>query len=204
MGFIAKSGPGLETTRSRSDNMKGVMSLNIEPMISEKTRMDGMTDADRKLREQWVEDQYLTDREPVRVNALIYRNNFKRLFGYPLDMTFKYLIKSHALHPRTAVVSRYYLGKIGMMFLGTGTLLYYFRHNQANWERSHGPVVCPAREPIFPGDEGWDDPDYGKTTPESWSSNRSFYDRTNFLCLDTLKTSSETATEISKRNAGLL
>ena len=34
---------------------KGVMDMNIEPMISEKTRMAGMTDEDRRLRQQWVE-----------------------------------------------------------------------------------------------------------------------------------------------------
>lgn len=204
MGFIAHSGPGLDTTKSRSDNRKGVMDMNIEPMISEKTRMAGMTDEDRRLRQQWVEDQYLTEREPVRVPALIYRNNFKRLMGYPLDITFKYLIKSKLLHPRKALIVRYMTGKMGLMLGGFGCILYYARHNQAHWERIHGPVIQILRKPCFPGDEGWDDPDYGKTTPEQWSCNRYFADRSIFLCPKTLLTSSETATEISKRNAGLL
>jgi len=204
MGFIASSGNGLDTTRPRADAMKGVMNMNIEPMISEKTRMAGMTPEDRRLRQQWVEDQYLTEREPVRVPALIYRNNFKRLFGYPLDMTFKFLIKKHVMHPNTAIITRWLLGKSLLMCTGMGLALYYLRHNQAHWERVSGFVIIPARKPCYPGDPGWDDPDHGKTTPESWCANRYFYDRTIFLCPETLKTSSETATEISRRNAGLL
>jgi len=204
MGFIAHSGPGLETTKSRSDNMKGVMDMNIEPMISEKTRGAGMTDEDRRLRQQWVEDQYLTEREPVRVPALIYRNNFKRLFGYPLDMTFKKLITSKVLHPRTALVTRWLLGRVSLLLGGMGVVIYHLRHNPAQWERSHGAVITKPREPIYPGDEGWGDPCHGQTTPQTWVANRGFYDRNIFLCLETLKTSSETATEISRRNAGLL
>lgn len=206
MGFIAQSDPGgsLDTTRSRSDALKGVMSLNIEPMISERTRMAGMTAEDRRLRQQWCEDQWLTEREPVRVTALVYRNNFKRLFGYPMDFTFKKLIMHKVLHPRVAVVSRWLLGKMGLLTLGIGIVAYHFRHNQANWERCTGLVHRKWREPILPGDEGWDDPDAGKTDPWMWATNRYFHDRTVFLNPKTMKTSSETATEISRRNAGLL
>merc|ERR1712200_78229 len=147
MGFIASSGNGLDTTRPRADAMKGVMNMNIEPMISEKTRMAGMTPEDRRLRQQWVEDQYLTEREPVRVPALIYRNNFKRLFGYPLDMTAKFLISKHVLHPRTALVGRYMIGKLALTLSGIAGVLYYFRHNQSHWERALvGWNVCPERK----------------------------------------------------------
>jgi len=206
-GFMATPGEGLETTKSRSDNMKGVLNLNIEPFPLDRQRNadGGMTPEERALRKQWVEDQFLTDREPVRVTALIYRNNFKRLYGYPLDMTAKYLISKHYLHPRVALISRYVLGKFSFMCAGLLGAMYYFRHNQAHWEKAMtGWVVVPPRQPIYPGDEGWDDPDYGKTDPRSWSENKFFYERNVFLCPELLKTSSESATEISRRNAGLL
>jgi len=207
MGFLASSGNGLKTTRDRADNKKDVMNMNIEPMPLDRQRLadGGMTPEERALRQQWVEDQYLTDREPVRVSALIYRNNFKRIFGYPLDMTFKYLISSHALHPRNALVARYLIGKGSFLLATLVGVMYYFRHNQAHWEKSNlGMVLQPMRQPIFPGDEGWDDPDFGRTTPQSWSYNKFFYERNVFTCPATIKTSSETATEISRKNAGLL
>jgi len=205
MGFLASSGDGLNTTRDRSDNRKNVMNVNIEPMPLDRQRLadGGMTDEERALRKQWVEDQYLTDREPVRVAALIYRNNFKRLFGYPLDMTFKYLISSHKLHPRTALISRYVIGKVSLMVGSLMGVMYYMRHNQAHWEKSNlGWVTKPDRLPVYPGDEGWDDPEHGQTNPQSWAYNKFFYERNVFLCPETMKTSSETATEISRRNAG--
>jgi len=204
MGFLASSGNGLNTTKDRADNKKGVMNVNIEPMPLDRQRLadGGMTPEERALRQQWVEDQYLTDREPVRVPALIYRNNFKRVFGYPLDMTFKYLISSHALHPRTALVSRYIIGKASFAITLVVGAMYYMRHNQAHWEKSNlGMVHVPARKAVFPGDEGWDDPDCGQTNPQSWSYNKFFYERNVFLCPETMKTSSETATEISRRGA---
>jgi len=207
MGFKAKAADGLVIHRDRGDNLEGVLNMNIEPMPLDRNRCadGGMTPEERALRKQWVEDQYLTDREPVRVPALIYRNNFKRLFGYPLDMTAKFLISKHVLHPRTALVGRYMIGKLALTLSGIAGVLYYFRHNQCHWERALvGWNVCPERKEVLPGDEGWDDPDYGKTTPESWSTNRFFYQRRVFLCPATMKTSSETATEISRRNAGLL
>ena len=56
------------------------------------------------------------------------------------------------------------------MALATGMtfLVYYFRHNQRNWEQHMGMTFQLAREPILPGDPGFDEPGFGKTTPDTW------------------------------------
>jgi len=203
MGFIANSGPGLKTTADRDDVIKDVMYIDMEPVKLDKMRRD-MDPHTRELRKQWIEDQYLTDREPVRVPQLIYRNNFRRVVGYPNDILFKTLIKKHVLHPRTGFVWRYIVGRVMGTCVAVAGLTYYLRHNQRNWEQHLGWVWQQERTPVYPGDPEFDDPDYGKTTPESWACNNFFKNRRTFLDIANIKTSSETTTEVSRREAELL
>lgn len=203
MGFLASPGPGLKTTEDRDDTKKDVLKMDIEPFVFDKQRRD-MDPHMRFLRKQWVEDQYLTAREPVRVPELIHRNNFRRVLGYPNDILFKTLIKKGVLHPRTGFVWRYVVGRAMALATGMTFLVYYFRHNQRNWEQHMGMTFQLAREPILPGDPGFDEPGFGKTTPDTWSANCWFGSRRTFLDIANVKTSSETPTETSRREAGLL
>jgi len=200
---LASSGPGLKTTEDRNDTKKDVMKIDIEPFVFDKQRRD-MTPHDRFLRKQWVEDQYLTAREPVRVPEIIFRNNFRRVLGYPNDILFKTLIKKGVLHPRTGFVWRYIVGRTMAVTAGLTLVIYYFRHNQRNWEQHLGWTVQTERQPIYPGDPGFDEPGFGKTNPDMWSANCWFGTRRVFLDAANIKTSTETATEVSRREAGLL
>jgi len=198
---------GIKVTKERSDNMKDVMHMNIEPLPLERQRLanGGMTPEQRALRKQWVEDQFLTEREPIRVPELMHRNNFKRLLGYPLDMAFKSIMKAKLMHPRNALITRFFLGKFCLMMGVTTYVLYYARHMEQHWERANqGMVIWEEHKPVYPGDEGFGDPKTTDTTPDFWAENQHFYARKVFLCPELIKTSTETATEISRRNAGLL
>ncbi|VDM06259.1 unnamed protein product [Schistocephalus solidus] len=53
----------------------------IEPMPTERDRLiKPMTDADRALRKQWLEDQKLSPREPVDVPEWTRKNIFRRVY----------------------------------------------------------------------------------------------------------------------------
>jgi len=191
--------PGLVNTKSRSDAHKGVMHMNIEHMNSDLERMAGMTAEDRALRKQWIMDQYLTDREPVRVPNLVYRNSVKRFFGYPLDMVGKAVMPY--VGPRAALVGRYLAGKFGLLVGFYACCAYYFRHNQKTWEQSNlGWTFWFARKPVYPGD-----PDWGcveQTDPWTWESNHYWQYRTVFTDPSCFQTSTETSGEISRREGG--
>uniref|UniRef100_A0A1I8FRD6 NADH dehydrogenase [ubiquinone] 1 beta subcomplex subunit 6 n=1 Tax=Macrostomum lignano TaxID=282301 RepID=A0A1I8FRD6_9PLAT len=60
--------------------------MSIEPFPYERQRLSGnYTDADRALRKQWLQDQILTDREPVHVERWMRRNIFRRIWNAPFD-----------------------------------------------------------------------------------------------------------------------
>lgn len=55
--------------------------FNIEPMPTERDRLvKPMTDADRALRKQWLQDQKLSPREPVAVPEWTRKNIFRRAY----------------------------------------------------------------------------------------------------------------------------
>lgn len=66
-----------------------VQPMRIEPFPYERQRMDGMTDADRALRKQWLQDQHLAPNEPRYVPELYPKNPIRRLLGAPWDIFFK-------------------------------------------------------------------------------------------------------------------
>jgi NADH dehydrogenase (ubiquinone) 1 beta subcomplex subunit 6 len=56
--------------------------------VNERERMTGMTESERAWRAQWLKDQVLSHREPVRVPELERElmNPIRRLYRAPLDM----------------------------------------------------------------------------------------------------------------------
>jgi len=196
-GFpLAKAGPGLKITPNTNDASNGLIVMNIEPMMLERQRLadGGMTPEERALRQQWVEDQYLTEREPVRVPGLIYRNSIKRFYGYPYDMLAKQVMK--LVGPRNGLLFRFWLGKGTIAFGSLVGLCYYFRHHASHWEHANnGWRIQKERKPVFPGD-----PDWGKvlqTRPEEWPVNKGFYERNVFCDPTKYVTSTQTASDIT-------
>lgn len=56
--------------------------FNIEPMPTERERLiKKMTDEERALRKQWLEDQKLSPREPVSVPEFTRKNIFRRAYA---------------------------------------------------------------------------------------------------------------------------
>ncbi|KAM7536515.1 hypothetical protein Aperf_G00000086255 [Anoplocephala perfoliata] len=56
--------------------------FNIEPLPTERERtIKPMTDEDRALRKQWLEDQKLSPREPVDVPEFTRKNIFRRAYA---------------------------------------------------------------------------------------------------------------------------
>lgn len=72
----------------------GVKPIPIQGRLGiEKERLKGMTDAERKLRAQWVRDQQLAPHEPVHVPEIEAElmNPIRRFYRYPLDKIFQQL-----------------------------------------------------------------------------------------------------------------
>ncbi len=73
----------------------------VSPMVLEgrekfmKERMRGMTPEQRAYRKQWLQDQILTDREPVEVPQIYYELNnvFKRTINYPFNKLERYILR---------------------------------------------------------------------------------------------------------------
>lgn len=60
--------------------------FSIEPMPTERERLiKPMTDEERALRKQWLEDQKLSPREPVNVPEFTRKNIFRRAYASFFD-----------------------------------------------------------------------------------------------------------------------
>jgi len=143
---------------SKRENMAqsdtgGVKAFPIEgPFKNERTRIAGMTDADRAYRRQWLKDQILAENEPRTVPGFYEAryNPIRRFYRKPLDTIFKGLVP--ALGYERAGRMRWFTGKI-LMGLGAAYLTYYyFKYNQNDWTRKGGWRVLEAREMVTPGD----------------------------------------------------
>lgn len=141
--------------------VKASQTGGVKPMsiagryISERERLFGMTDAERKFRLQWLKDQELSPAEPRKVPELykFYYNPIRRFYRYPLDQFQKYLETFMTVD--NASVARYLTGKallgVGLVFWMT----YYFKYNANDWSRAFGWRIKASRKAVVPGDEGY-------------------------------------------------
>ena len=66
--------------------------MSIEgPFCDERTRLDGMTDADRAWRKQWLKDQELSPNEPRHIPESRKHNPIRLAMRFPLDWAFSKL-----------------------------------------------------------------------------------------------------------------
>ncbi|XP_063607510.1 uncharacterized protein LOC134782094 [Penaeus indicus] len=131
----------------------GVKAFPIEgPFKNERTRIAGMTDADRAYRKQWLKDQILSPNEPRAVPGFYEAryNPIRRFYRWPLDTLFKPLVSVMGLE--RAAKYRWFTGKFAMA--GGAALLtyYYFKYNANDWTRKGGWRVLEARQIITPSD----------------------------------------------------
>nr|XP_053637034.1 uncharacterized protein LOC128692074 [Cherax quadricarinatus] len=131
----------------------GVKAFPIQgPFKNERTRLAGMTDADRAFRKQWLKDQVLAESEPAVVPGYYEAryNPIRRFYRWPLDTLFKPLVP--ILGYESAAKYRWFTGRF---CLGIGALYaayYYFKYNKNDWTRKGGWRVIHSREMVTPGD----------------------------------------------------
>lgn len=79
----------------------GVKPMEIRGRMSrERERCIGMTEEERSWRARFLKDQILTEREPVQVKELNFRNPIRSFYATPLDKL--------VLHPLTPKLVRAY------------------------------------------------------------------------------------------------
>ncbi|XP_071539840.1 uncharacterized protein ND-B17 [Panulirus ornatus] len=131
----------------------GVKAFPIEgPFKRERARLEGMTDADRAYRRQWLKDQILAESEPAVVPGYYEAryNPIRRFYRWPLDTAFKPLVP--ILGYESAAKLRWFTGKFAMIFGAVYAGYYYFKYNQNDWSRAGGWRVFKSKEMITPID----------------------------------------------------
>ncbi|XP_042236413.1 uncharacterized protein LOC121875783 [Homarus americanus] len=134
-------------------NTGGVKAFPIEgPFKNERTRLAGMTDADRAFRKQWLKDQVLAESEPAIVPGFYEAryNPIRRFYRWPLDTLFKPLVP--ALGYQRAAKYRWFTGKFGLVAIAAYATWYYFKYDQNDWTRKGGWRVTQSKEMVTPND----------------------------------------------------
>lgn len=123
--------------------------------VNERERLNGMTDAERAFRKQWLKDQILTHNEPKHVPQLYQElyNPIRRFYRWPLDKVWTILTPS--LGNYRAYSIRFWTGKAAMSIAFVYATYYYFKYNQNDWTRKGGWTVYKSRKAVHPGDEGY-------------------------------------------------
>ncbi|VDN45730.1 unnamed protein product [Dibothriocephalus latus] len=86
-----------------------------------------MTDADRALRKQWLEDQKLSPREPVDVPEWTRKNIFRRVYHGFFDGCCN--IFKPILGPARTKTLRFYFPKVFVSYLVVCTLWYQAKYS---------------------------------------------------------------------------
>uniref|UniRef100_A0A0X3PQX4 NADH:ubiquinone oxidoreductase, NDUFB6/B17 subunit n=1 Tax=Schistocephalus solidus TaxID=70667 RepID=A0A0X3PQX4_SCHSO len=124
----------------------------IEPMPTERDRLiKPMTDADRALRKQWLEDQKLSPREPVDVPEWTRKNIFRRVYHGFFD-GFCNVFKP-ILGPARTKTLRLYFPKVLISYLVVCTLWYQAKYSPRTWETGFNGIRIDKlqRPSTYPG-----------------------------------------------------
>lgn len=146
-----------------SSKTGGVKPMSIAGRyVSERERLNGMTDAERKFRAQYLKDQILSPNEPRHVPELARStlNPIRRFYRYPLDKLCEFLTPKIGFMPAYHV--RFWTGKglITLSLLYGG--YYYFKYHTNDWTKKGGWRVTKSRLAVLPGDK-----DYPKVSDRS-------------------------------------
>uniref|UniRef100_A0A1I8GVZ3 NADH dehydrogenase [ubiquinone] 1 beta subcomplex subunit 6 n=2 Tax=Macrostomum lignano TaxID=282301 RepID=A0A1I8GVZ3_9PLAT len=133
--------------------------MSIEPFPYERQRLSGnYTDADRALRKQWLQDQILTDREPVHVERWMRRNIFRRIWNAPFDALDRALTRTGL--PLSATYGiRFALPKLVAGLAAIYALCLHLKVAPRTWETGVGMVVTQANAVTrmsVPGTAEWE------------------------------------------------
>ncbi|XP_043272189.1 uncharacterized protein ND-B17 [Venturia canescens] len=136
-------------------------------MISERERLQGMSDVERAWRAQWLKDQILAPEEPV-VPANYYEERYnvlRRFYMAPLNKVEAALRKP--LGDTTAAFVRYAFGRtvLGVLIIWAGW--YHLKYNRGDWTKKSSLKISMDRKCLFPSDKEYPhytrykDSDYG-------------------------------------------
>lgn len=141
----------LASTMASSDT-GGVKPFSIAGRyVNERERLNGMTDAERAFRKQWLKDQILSEHEPRFVPELYKEtyNPIRRFYRWPLDQLYKAL--TPALGQHRAFHVRFWTGKALMTMSAIYLGYYYFKYNANDWTHKGGWRVITSRKAVDKG-----------------------------------------------------
>ncbi|KAK3881546.1 hypothetical protein Pcinc_014018 [Petrolisthes cinctipes] len=135
---------------AQSSDTSGVKAFPIEPFKHERTRLAGMTDADRAFRRQWLKDQVLAESEPLAVPGYYEAryNPIRRFYRLPLDTLFKPLVP--LMGYESAAKYRWFTGKFAMALGAVYVTWYYFKYSSNDWTRKGGWRISSRKEMVTP------------------------------------------------------
>ncbi|CAK9293169.1 unnamed protein product [Gordionus sp. m RMFG-2023] len=119
-------------------------------MRFERERLAGMTDAERKWRNQWLKDQEIKATEPVDIPELytFYNNFFRRAFHWPMDTLFSLLVP--IIGEKTAYWGRNIIPRIILYYVLCILTAYHLCFNERTWERGFsGKTVWTSQIPVY-------------------------------------------------------
>uniref|UniRef100_A0A5K3ELH8 NADH dehydrogenase [ubiquinone] 1 beta subcomplex subunit 6 n=1 Tax=Mesocestoides corti TaxID=53468 RepID=A0A5K3ELH8_MESCO len=130
--------------------------FNIEPLPTERERLvKPMTDTDRALRKQWLEDQKLSPREPVAVPEWTRKNIFRRAYHSFFDGLAG--IFRPVLGVKRTAVLRKALPVVVIPYFILCSLWYQIKYSPRTWEHGYkGIRVGTLKRPVtYPGQPGF-------------------------------------------------
>nr|CAX73184.1 hypotheticial protein [Schistosoma japonicum] len=130
--------------------------VTLEPYQFERHRLaQPFTNKDRAARRQYLEDQLLSDREPVNIPEWNRVNIFRRMYRKPFDAMTN-LIRP-LVGDQYSRYFRYTMPKITGMLLFSWFLWYHVKYHD-NWEKHAKSLKSGAyRGSFWPGEPGYPD-----------------------------------------------
>lgn len=144
-----------------SSDTGGVQPMRIEGRTdTERERLIGMTEEERKWRARFLKSQILAPEEPV-VPKGWYQERFnpiRRFYRFPMDKVESAL--TPLLGETKAHFVRHLLAKSAIGIFAVYSTWYYLKYNKMTWERKSGWRVTRSRPMVYPGTK--DFPNYEK------------------------------------------
>ncbi|KAK4474480.1 hypothetical protein MN116_000710 [Schistosoma mekongi] len=130
--------------------------ITLEPFQLERHRLAlPFTNKDRAARKQYLEDQLLSDREPVNIPEWNRVNIFRRIYRKPFD-ALTYLLRP-LIGDRCSRYLRFTMPKITGILVFSWFICYHSTY-QDNWEKNAKSLKSGHfRGPIWPGEPGYPD-----------------------------------------------
>jgi len=131
--------------------------FNIEPFREERSRLcEVMTNEDRLARKQWLDDQVLSENEPVFIPERSPRNVLRTAWAGPWD-SMRIALRPY-IGSNWSRTARFFVPKAVVALPLAWAMWYNVKYKPAQWDQDRGWHSYWGKSEILPGDAGWPNP----------------------------------------------